>query len=283
MRTFVQLGLLGALWASTAFGLTSNCPTATSSAPGYTIAASGSNTASADDALSSLNTAYNPGDANYAGAVGCGYIDKVFTNFTVTQTLEGSLGRGSNLGPQGTYAFFSGGDTINFSDIRGTAVSNGDTNNNDKNRNFIDALAGANSVTVTYVISIGSGVAKELTSINFFVNGVSLGTGAAATMDGSVCMSTSAIIGGVCSGTTISISQVNLANFTSASLDLAAGTTSILVTQTFTLNAGTGPAGFQTFGATITETPEPSTFGMMSAALGALGYLARRRRRAAKA
>ncbi len=268
---------------------TSNCPLGStmgnSGAPGVAVpsSASGSDTSITLAGINATSTGFTSG----VTAGGCFNIDQSFSNLAI-----------SNGGGTTGYASVSSGtaaQAITFSSQASVAGNiNFDTTDNFSTAGSGNIASGSAVQFVDYS-DFGTGSAPSsvpgLAKIDVTISGINFtGTGAGnsivvtevgcfnlATGAGSAATFTTCATGTTLGGTssvTITSANVTSGSFSFAVFTLPSNLRSIDTDFSDQLNENGGVTSFETFGESFdTTSPEPSTFVLISTALGGLGLL----------
>lgn len=283
------------LTSMTAFAAINNCPVTTGSVnrtftggPAYTgVTIPGSTTGTPlPNSLSGVNA-----------ASGCTAIDLSFSNFALTSsgtnenTPPSLAGTYLSVAPTGTTQ--TGPETLLFATLQGTGLGL-DNATNDGTDNYKVNNGETFTTTQSYAVtdSMGTGIFAVLLT----VNDITIATGGSGSVTIDTCLKgtgstqptgnvttqaqCNAAVSGVGVFQSSSITLAQLAAQT-ASISFSPHPTYIDVTQVITLTggAGTNETGFLTFSDLFDETPEPSTFVLLGAALAVVAALRFRKRK----
>ena len=271
------------------------------------VGTTGPTAATTDNALANLNT-YTGGVANFASG-GCLATDISFNNFRVTSSATTmSVAPNGGITPTdgakteanfyGAFSSATNGASAIFAGVRGTGGNNSDTNQNDGTNNFFNN--GTTNITFNFLYTMDATAGKTLTGssiamryYNFTTdpnNSVTVylcGNYTATTVQTTAFTSCASVGGTLVSYTqslaglfsndnslnTIASNNLSSFNFTKAYVDIA------LTLNGTNTGVGSLPNSYLfDLGVGITETPEPSTFGMMGLALLGGGLMFRRKR-----
>jgi hypothetical protein len=281
------------LSASLSWGTTNSCPSSTSSTISRTLTSGPTYSGvQVPGTGTSTNGALTNANAGNGAGLGCTAVNLTFNNFTVASsgTNESSLPNASVEGTAGaTYIAQTTADLLLFSTLQG-AGTGADGSAQDGTLNYkVDQSESMTAATAFTVADSKTSILSVTLSVNDITIASADGSGTASFY---VCEGGTFTGGGGgvnaptgCSSGGTLVKDANVALIQEANqtitLALPLHPATIDVEQIFTLSssaATTDETGFLTFDDQFQESPEPSTFILLSTSLAAVAVLKHRKR-----
>jgi hypothetical protein len=288
MVKLTLIAVIAASMSASLFASTNACQSTTSTS----ILVANSQNAGAPIAAQGSATPDDFAGLDGAAVPGCSTVDLVFNNLTATSAvisgtgLAGVTNSGAYLSTESNQNLAAGTVDAVFSTVRGADNVQTDGDPNDGVNNWDAPRKADVAFTVDYQVTTTDNIRYFVLNLNGLVSGQGGGLAPTASVV-QLCLggswSTSGP-GATCSSGKVDTITLNNVALT-YSLDLGAAFTTIGVQNNFQLNGGNagngaGPTYLTSFDESFgEETPEPSTFILMGAALASVAALRFRKRK----